>query len=192
MIWFFTKIKNFISWQRPKIFKKSFLNCGSRNRIFKPLLIEGISNISLGNDILIRDFIWLHAKNEKNVESLRIESNCEIGHFAHIVATNSVIIEESVLIADKVFISDTMHVFSNPKIPIREQGISKKSAVVIGSGSWIGENVSILGASIGKNCVIGANSVVTKDIPDYSIAVGNPAKVIKFYDFKTATWVSNT
>lgn len=49
----------------------------------------------------------------------------------------------------------------------------------IGEGSWIGENVCVCGANIGKHCVIGANSVVTKDIPDYSVAVGCPARIIK-------------
>ena len=60
--------------------------------------------------------------------------------------------------------------------------------VRIGSGSWIGENACILGVIIGKQCVIGANSVVTKDIPDYSVAVGIPAKVIKKYNFETQQW----
>ena len=52
----------------------------------------------------------------------------------------------------------------------------------------MGENVCIIGASVGKHCVIGANSVVTKDIPDYSIAVGTPAKIIKRYDFNKERW----
>jgi acetyltransferase-like isoleucine patch superfamily enzyme len=59
---------------------------------------------------------------------------------------------------------------------------------VIGEGSWLGENVCVIGASIGKHCVIGANSVVTKDIPDYSVAVGIPAKVIKKYNFNKCEW----
>ena len=63
--------------------------------------------------------------------------------------------------------------------PIKEQDISIVSPVVIGEGSWLGENVCVCGASIGKHCVIGANSVVTNDIPDYCVAVGAPARVIK-------------
>lgn len=58
----------------------------------------------------------------------------------------------------------------------------------IGEGSWLGENVCVIGASVGKHCTIGANAVVTKDIPDYSVAVGIPAKVIKQYNFKTQRW----
>ena len=54
--------------------------------------------------------------------------------------------------------------------------------------SWLGENVAIIGASIGKNCVIGANAVVTDDIPDYSVAVGIPARVIRQYDAPSGQW----
>ena len=61
---------------------------------------------------------------------------------------------------------------------------------MIGDDSWIGENVCIIGASIGRHCVIGANAVVTKEIPDYCVAVGNPARVIKRYDFEQKDWVS--
>ena len=66
--------------------------------------------------------------------------------------------------------------------------------VIIGEGCWIGQNVCILpGVCIGKKSVIGAGAVVTKSIPDYSIAVGNPARVIKKYNFKSHCWenVSN-
>ena len=60
--------------------------------------------------------------------------------------------------------------------------------MVIGRDSWRGENVCVLGAKIGRHCVIGANSVVTKDIPDYCIAVGIPARIIKRYCFDSQTW----
>lgn len=66
-----------------------------------------------------------------------------------------------------------------------KQPIIQKGTVEIGEGSWIGENVCIIGAHIGRHCVIGANSIVTKNIPDYSIAVGTPAKD---YDFEKKEW----
>ena len=95
------------------------------------------------------------------------------------MASKEVVIENDVLLADKVFISDCNHEYKDLDTPIQNQGIRFVKPVRIGEGSWVGDNVCVCGASIGKHCVIGANSVVTNDIPDYSVAVGNPAKVIK-------------
>lgn len=68
--------------------------------------------------------------------------------------------------------------------------MNDSDSVFIGDGSWIGTNVVVVGnVHIGKHCVIGANSVVTKNIPDYSIAVGVPAKVVKKYDFIENKWI---
>ena len=179
------KIINFLSIVNFSFYKKKFAVCGQGNRIYRILTIDGAQNISLGNKIVIRDMAWLYAGADAQ---LIIQSNCEIGHFFHIVSIKKVVIEESVLIADKVFISDSTHNFSNIERPIREQGVSATKEVIIGTGSWLGEHVSVLGVSIGKHCVIGANTVVTHDIPDFSIAVGNPAKVIKRYNFKKGNW----
>ncbi len=63
--------------------------------------------------------------------------------------------------------------------------------VKIGEGCWLGENVLVLpGKKIGKKCIIGAGAVVSHDIPDYSLAVGNPARVVKKYDFVEHQWKS--
>ena len=93
------------------------------------------------------------------------------------------------LTADKVYISDNVHDYHNIEIPVKEQPIVQKKEVCIGEGAWLGENVCVIGASVGKHSVVGANSVVTKDIPDYCVAVGIPARVIKKYDFDKKEWI---
>ncbi|WP_350669671.1 DapH/DapD/GlmU-related protein, partial [Pseudoalteromonas sp. 43-MNA-CIBAN-0464] len=60
--------------------------------------------------------------------------------------------------------------------------------VLIKSGAWIGENVCIIGASVGKNSVVAANSVVTKDVPDYCVVAGAPARIIKRYCHESQSW----
>jgi acetyltransferase-like isoleucine patch superfamily enzyme len=70
-----------------------------------------------------------------------------------------------------------------------DKSIKQNNTVEIGDGTRISENVCMLGARIGKNCVVGANSVVTSDIPDYCIVVGVPAKIIKRYDFHLNKWI---
>ena len=92
------------------------------------------------------------------------------------------------LISDKVYVSDNLHDYRNVQKPIKEQKILNVNKVNIGENSWLGENVCVIGASIGKHCVIGANSVVLSNIPDFSIAVGSPAKVIKKYCANENTW----
>lgn len=126
-------------------------------------------------------------------KTLFIGDNCEINDFCHIVATEMVVIGDNFLCASKVFISDTNHGNYNendcpPTIDPKERELFSKP-VRIGNNVWVGENVVILpGANIGNGCIIGANSVVTKEIPDNCIAVGNPARVIKKYDDKTKKW----
>jgi acetyltransferase-like isoleucine patch superfamily enzyme len=158
--------------------------------IIDPLKIDGGKNISIGNNCLIQYKTWLAALPLTGADKcqLVIEDGVVIGHFNHIYATKSIVIEKDALLADRVYISDNLHNYSNPMIPIKNQNIIQKNEVVIGSGCWIGENVSIIGASVGKNSMIGANSVVTKDISDYCVAVGIPARIIKRYNFKTNTW----
>lgn len=178
------KIKRlFYRFSLGKFGKKSFID--------RPLRINGKRSIYIGNNVLIQYKTWLASEplTGENESVLFIEDGCTIGHFNHIYATKSIILHKEVLTADKVYISDNLHGFTDINLPIKKQPIVQKKTVEIGEGSWLGENVCVIGASIGKHCVIGANSVVTHDIPDYSVAVGAPAKVIKRYESRKKEWV---
>lgn len=160
--------------------KSRYGHIGSTVRIYSPLEIDGHENIFIGNNVRIGDKAWLAALPLTGSEArLEIGDGCLIGHFNHIYCTHSIRIENDVLTADKVYISDNAHSYEDLSKPIWKQPIRQLKDVVIGEGSWLGENVCICGASVGKHCVIGANSVVTHDIPDYCVAVGAPARVIK-------------
>ena len=162
---------------------------GKRSCIYKPLQIDNPGSISIGAKVFIGHHSWLIGANNCSDKGLIVKDNTTIGHFAHIVAHKEVVIEEEVLLADKVFISDCSHNYEDVDIPIQSQGVSVIKPVFIGEGSGLGENVCVGGASVGKHCVIGANSVVTNDIPDCCIAVGAPARVIKKYDKELQEWV---
>lgn len=173
------------------IYKCQFGSIGLRTYIEKPLRIEHKENIYLENGVSIASYCWLAANPKTSVNGkarLIIKKGCSIGDFAHIYATEEILIDKDVLLANYVYISDNIHGYEDINTSIKCQPIVQKQIVHIGEGSWIGEHASIIGASIGKHCVIGANSVVTHDIPDYSIAVGSPAKVIKKYNFDTQKW----
>lgn len=167
-----------------------FKKMGKFSRIMKPLKIEGYENISIGSNVVIGKHSWLAAValNDKN-SVLEIGSGSRIGNFNHIYALSKIVIEKDVLTADKVYISDNQHTYDSIAVPIHKQEIKQLKHVSIGEGTWIGENVCIIGVSIGRNCVIGANSIVNKDIPDFCVAVGSPAKIIKRYCEKNKTWL---
>lgn len=115
----------------------------------------------------------------------------EIGNHSTISSYNKIIFEKDVLTGPHIFISDHNHEYANPYMAICRQRVrcSEDDKVVVGEGAWIGTNAVIVGnVRIGKHSVIGANSVVTKDIPDYSVAAGIPARVIKQYNFETKCW----
>lgn len=156
----------------------------------KQLRVTCKHNIYLAPYSTVKKYCWLAAEPLTGAETccLVISKGCSIGDFAHIYATKEIIIEENVLLANFVYVSDNVHGFEDINTPIIKQSIIQRKTVRIGEGSWLGEHVSVIGANIGKHCVIGANSVVTHDIPDYSVAVGTPAKVIKRYNFESKQW----
>ncbi len=149
-----------------------------------------VGHVLIYNNVSIRQYVRLYSCKD---DGIIIGENSDIGEMSTISSFNSIVIGKNVLTGPHVFISDHNHNYENPYLPIMNQGVLSKEndRVLIDDGSWIGTNVVIVGnVHIGKNCVIGANSVVTKDIPDYSVAVGIPCKVIKRYDFDKKQWIS--
>lgn len=179
----FQKIK-FIVYYRNIFFK-----AGKNISLFEPIRIDGAQFISLGDKVSIQSNTWIYAtKGKTSANVLEIGSGTVLGYNNHITAIENVKIGKNVLTANNVYISDNHHSYEDLKLPIMQQPVQFKGDTSIGDGSWIGENVCIMGVSIGVNCVIGANSVVTKNIPDYSVAVGNPAKIIKQYCKTDKIW----
>ncbi len=167
-------VKSFIGKVHAKRFQ---VQAGKNVYIGKHCALKGKSNIVLDDGVTVRPYaqIW------SGGGTVRIGRGPEIGERCRISIANSLEIGEKVLLSPNVYITDCDHEYRNIDVPVIEQGIVQKGqAVSIGDGSYIGINTVIVGnVKIGKHCVIGANSVVTKDVPDYSVAVGIPARVIK-------------
>lgn len=164
---------------------------GTRAYVIKPLRLDGRKYMSIGKNVRVQTYSWLIAiKIDEHDPELTIGEGCALGDFNHIAAVRRVVFGNHVLTANGVYVSDNLHGFEDVHVPIMDQPIRFKAEVHIGDGTWIGENVCIIGATIGKNCVIGANSVVTKNIPDYSVAVGSPARIIKQYNQSTKQWIN--
>lgn len=152
-------------------------------------VITGGKNIYIGQNVYIRRGGWL-AADARGIAPCRLSigDGTYIGNYCHIYATNNIGIGNKVLIADRVYISDNVHSYENVNVPVIDQPIKQLPALTIGDGAWLGENVCVIGASVGKNSVVGANAVVTRDIPDYCVALGIPAIIVKRYNFKTGSW----
>lgn len=152
----------------------------------KPVTLIGPERIKLGESVQIGQYSTISTwsgNEEADGVKLLINDNVTIGSFAHITATNKIVIEEGVLIGKYVTITDNSHGETNGKekniLPI-ERTLYCKGTVLICKNVWLGDKVTVLpGVCIGEGAIIGSNSVVTKDIPPYSVACGIPAKVIK-------------
>jgi len=163
---------------------------GSRSRLIRTK-VDGHKRISIGTKVYINDRTWLACMPLTGNENctLSIGDGTYIARFCHFYATSKIEIGKKVLIADRVYLADNLHEFSDITRPVIDQPVKQTGEVIIGDGAWLGENVCIIGAKIGKQSVVGANSVVTKDIPDYCVAVGTPARIVKRYSFEIKKWV---
>ena len=155
--------------------------------------IVGGVNIILSDNVKIMPQAMIVSLSKGIIE---IGESTEVSMYSRVASVGRVSIGRHVLMGPHVFIADYNHEYRDPTKPIMYQGnsfVSTKDGsptLSIGDDSWIGTNVVIVGnVHIGKHCVIGANSVVTKDIPNYSVAAGIPARVVKRYDFEEKEWV---
>jgi acetyltransferase-like isoleucine patch superfamily enzyme len=177
--------------------------------IQSPRDIENPGRIRIGTDVKLGPGTILRARTESpgswlahpegNHIRQTFDSQIVIGDRVtatgglQLVAYDRITIEDEVMFASNIYISDGLHGFERGDIPYRYQGIFRIAPITIGYGSWIGQNVTVMpGVTIGRLCIIGAHSVVTKSVPDGSIAVGSPAIVIKRWNAAQNVWTPVT
>ncbi|MDZ7674484.1 MAG: acyltransferase [Acidimicrobiales bacterium] len=120
---------------------------------------------------------------------VRIEDGAYIGHFPRITAVGEVVIGEEAMLSDRVYVSDTGHIYEDATQPIKRQGLRDGRRVEIARGAWLGIGAVVVGnVRIGENAVVGANTVVREDVPDYTVVAGNPAKEVRRYDGERWQW----
>ncbi len=138
--------------------------------------LEAETAISIGAGSVISKGCVLQAKTRPLV----LGAHCDIGAHVILSSIGGIVLGDAVLIAGNCYIGGGRYHTKDPHKPIMYQGVYSRGSVQIGDGTWIGASSTILdGVTIGKNCVIGANSLVTRDVPDNSVAVGSPARVLK-------------
>ncbi len=137
--------------------------------------------LEIGEHTLFEPGVWITAPGTARV---RIGSGTFLNQGVMVAAGELVEIGDHCMFANGCFISDAAHRFDDPHQPVTWQGFTSKGPTRVGDNVWCGAHVVITsGVTIGERCVIGANSVVTKDIPPFSIAAGSPAKVLRAIEY---------
>jgi acetyltransferase-like isoleucine patch superfamily enzyme len=159
----FTHWRLYFNHSMKEICKRKFMFFSDSAEFRPGAYAIACSKISLGNHVIIRPNTMLHADPRDNGAGIVIEDDVMIGSGVHFYVNN--------------------HAFEDTFIPIIDQGYRDTRPILVKNGAWIGANAIILsGVTIGKNSVVGAGSVVTKNVPNYRVVAGNPAKVIKIIE----------
>ena len=147
--------------------------------------------IKMGKYVFLDDDVELCVnKTIPNIcPQLIIGNRVQFGKMNRIGCDNRIVIEDDVLFAPHVHISDRNHGFEDIHTPISKQKVTSKGPVVIGAETWLGFGCQVMsGVKIGRHCVIAAGAVVVKDVPDYCVVGGNPARILKQYNKNTNKW----
>lgn len=167
-----------------KVFNRSYISAGSNCILEDGCEINGLSKhgVNLGNNVTIGRYAMIRPTNNYGGpigEGLKVGDNSSIGHLSYIGCSGYIEIGKNVMMSPRVSIYSENHNFEDIDIAMKDQGVTR-SFVKIEDDCWIASNSIILaGVTVGKGSVVAAGSVVTKDVPSYSIVGGNPAKVIK-------------
>ncbi len=193
----FIRLQNWYKLKKAKLYTRlirgSFGGIGRNSYVCPPFHSNDPSEVFIGEYCWINPFSWLDCVKQYGPNRfsprLEIEDRTYIGHRAHIIACGPMRIGRDVVIADGVYITDNFHGYADVRRPIFPQPLTHPGPVTIEDEVWLGERACVMpNVTIGRHSVIGANAVVTKDIPPYSVAVGAPARVIKIYDPTSARW----
>lgn len=176
------------------IYRFIFGSFGARSLIINPIMISNPHCMYLGNRVLIRDGARLEVILGicSGPPILTIGDNVNIEQNAHIVCGHEIMIGNSVSITGNCAIIDVYHPYGDisDEKKIGSRLAVEKRGVHIGNNCFIGYGSIILpGARLGNYVVVGSNSVISGDIPDYSVVVGSPARVIKRYDENLKKWI---
>jgi acetyltransferase-like isoleucine patch superfamily enzyme len=179
------------------LYRPSFARMGEGSVILLPRWIYNKKNIEIGEKCVIGRFAVFNAVREYAGQHYRskisIGDNVYIGGYSQLHCMDSLTLGDGVVLSEHVYISDIAHGFDPEKGLIMEQHLESKGPVYIGENTFVGYGVSVLpGVVLGKHCIVGTRSVVTRSFPDYSMIGGSPARLIKRYCLETKKWVNAT
>jgi acetyltransferase-like isoleucine patch superfamily enzyme len=151
--------------------------------------------IGIGDRVIIDRDCWLNipVNSSSGDPVIYLGDGCQVGRRCMISAKNRIHVGSNVVFAPSALLMDHNHSFEDVTIPILSQGITSGGTIRIEEGCWIGFGAAIIcnvgELIIGRNSVVGANSVVTRSVPPYSVVAGNPARVVRQFDAQKKEWV---
>jgi len=175
--------RNRLPWRRARIHlhmlrREAFIRFPVQGNVLEAL---DDGRLEIGRHTLLEPNCWITIADEGRV---RIGEGCFLNVNTMIASQASVTIGDHVMFANNCFVSDASHRYDDPDTPVPWQGFESKGPTEIGSNCWFGWGCVVTsGVKIGERCVIGANSVVTRDLPPRVIAAGAPARVIREIDY---------
>ena len=178
--------RNSLPWNRARIHlefmrRGAFVRWPVHGNVLEALR-EG--RLEIGEHALLEPHVWLTAPGAARI---RIGSGTFLNIGAMVAAVELVEIGDHCMLANGCFVSDGSHRFDDRDRPVPWQGFTSKGPTRVGDNVWCGVNVVITsGVEVGERSVIGANSVVTSNIPPYSIAAGSPARVLRTIEYRAA------
>jgi acetyltransferase-like isoleucine patch superfamily enzyme len=171
--------RNSLPWNRARIHRElARRECFARWPVHGNVLeMLGEGRLELGTHVLFEPDVWITGGDTGRV---RIGGGSFLNLGAMVAAVELVEIGEHCMLANGCFVTDGDHRYDDPHRPVPWQGFTTKGPTRIGDNVWCGAHVVVTsGVTIGERCVIGANSVVTRDVPAFSVAVGAPARVLR-------------
>jgi acetyltransferase-like isoleucine patch superfamily enzyme len=175
--------RNCLPWNRVRIHwelmrREAFARWPLHGNVLEALAED---RLRLGSGVLLEPDVWLTAPGNARIH---IGAGTFLNLGVMVAALDLVEIGEHCMFANGCFVSDANHRFDDPLRPVPWQGFTTKGPTRVGDNVWCGAGVVITsGVTVGERCVIGANSVVTEDIPPFSIAAGAPAKVLRTIEY---------
>jgi acetyltransferase-like isoleucine patch superfamily enzyme len=169
----------------------SYAAFGDESIVVPPARIENPGQIRIGAGVLIHEHAWLLVRttSESVPAALTIGDRTILGRFAKLVSFGSISIGADVILAERVYISDVEYEPTSLDVHPDQHPLTTPRPVVLETGAFVGVGVIVKpGVTIGERAYIGAGAIVTEDVPAHSVAVGQPARVIRRYDPDTDSW----
>jgi serine acetyltransferase len=168
-----------------------FASFGPCSELHRPVLsIVNPPGISIGSWVRIGVGAVIEALVPERGVTVTIADGAYVGHHLRCTAAVGVVIGEEAMLGDRCYVSDTNHLYEDVTRPIKRQGLRDGRRVEIAAGAWLGIGSVVVGnVRVGEGSVVGAGAVVTTDVPDHCVVVGNPARIVRRWDGSDWTWL---